>query len=215
MAWLTLAADLVKGIAWPVVVAIIAWRLGPKLGEVFTGRSVDFQGFGVKATIRALEQQQATTAENPATRADLAVSVAAPALPPRAAREAIEQRIRVQLDQYPQQNREAILIGALAQSRLVGQHEFVYNRIFGSQMAGLKRLDEIGSATVAQAQEFFEPFAKQFPDVYANYGFDRWLGFMVTSGLVARDGDTLTATQFGHDFLVYLREARLTEAKLG
>jgi hypothetical protein len=38
---------------------------------------------------------------------------------------------------------------------------------------------------------------------------------MVTSGLVARDGDTLTATQFGHDFLVYLREARLTEAKLG
>ena len=31
----------------------------------------------------------------------------------------------------------------------------------------------------------------------------------------ARDGDRLTATLFGHDFLVYLRETRLTEAKPG
>jgi hypothetical protein len=66
---------------------------------------------------------------------------------------------------------------------------------------------------VEQAREFLQPYVQQWPLVYQTYGFDGWLNFLISSGLVARNDDILSATEFGHDFLVYLREARLTEAK--
>jgi hypothetical protein len=50
---------------------------------------------------------------------------------------------------------------------------------------------------------------------YATYAFEGWLSFMLNNGLVERTGDTLRSTVFGNDFLIYLREQRLTENKLG
>lgn len=49
------------------------------------------------------------------------------------------------------EHREPVLLWALAVTRLEVGYEFVYNRIFGSQIAGLKRLNELGRATVDDA----------------------------------------------------------------
>jgi hypothetical protein len=214
--WLPLAVEFIKAVAWPVAIGVIAWRAGPALLKALSGRAVDVEGFGLRATIRtAVEQQQISGTENPVNRPALEPAPPDPVAVARPAVQIIEQQIRADLVQYLPANREPTLINALATMRLMGQHEFHYNRIFGSQIAGLRSLDEIGSATVEQARAFFEPHARQWPQIYATYGFDGWLGFLVSSGLVAREGDRLTATPFGHDFLIYLREARLTESKPG
>lgn len=86
-------------------------------------------------------------------------------------------------------------------------------RIFGSQIAALKRLNEVGRATVDDAREFFRPYAEQFPQLYNNYGFDGWLGFLKGGGLIVQNGNVLEISDFGRDFLIYLTERRLAENK--
>ncbi len=226
--WLLLIVDLLKSLvsalAWPVAVVLSVWRIGPALMQLLAGRNVQLKGFGLDLIILAREQQAATsTGDNAAARpalpaplaAELAPAAPAPAVAARPAFQAIELDLRAELNQFAPAARESTLVTALANARLFGQHEFAYNRIFGSQIAGLKLLDETGPKTVQEAREFFAPYAAQWPAIYTTYPFESWLGFMINSGLVQRNGDTLTATIYGHDFLVYLREARLTEIKPG
>jgi hypothetical protein len=209
--WALLAVDLVKALAWPLAVGAIAWRLGPGFLEALRGRSVKVEGFGASITV----EQQVTSPDNPINGPGLDRPARPPAVVLRETVQLLEQRIKADLAQYAQADREPALINALAAARVAGTHEFHYNRIFGSQIAGLRLLDERGSATVAEARTFFEPYARQYPQVYSTYGFDGWLGFMLKAKLVDRTGDRLTTTPYGHDFLVYLREVRLTEIKPG
>ena len=125
----------------------------------------------------------------------------------------LENELRNELQAVDSQQREGRLIRVLAETRLRAGHEFIYNRIFGSQIVFLKRLNELANCTVDQAREFFQPYAKQFPQVYSNYGFEAWLNFMVTNALVLRNGDTLMIDEIGRDFLGYLVFQRLLENK--
>lgn len=208
-----LFVELVKAVAWPIVVVIVALGFKPNLIATFPAllrRKLAFKVAGFEATIDAAEQLQAS-AENPATeklpqRAELDPS-------PRLAVNLIETRLRSDVEAVDATRKEAILLRALAISRLEGSHEFIYNRIFGSQIAGLKRLNESGHATVDDAREFFRPYAEQFPQVYSNYGFDGWLGFLRSNGLIQQNNNILEINDFGRDFLIYLTERRLSESK--
>jgi hypothetical protein len=223
--WAPLAAAFAGHLLWPLAVTLIALVLGPKLLALLGEKgAVDIRGFGFQLLIRAREQQE--LGNNPAAAPVLPTPAAVPMpapgplvpgalAPARPALQAIVLDVHTQLEQFEPNAREGVLVTALASARLLGQHEFNYNRIFGSQIAGLKVLDETGPKTVQQAREFFAPYAAQWPQIYNTYPFERWLSFMITSGLVARNGDVLSATIYGHDFLVYLREARLTEVKPG
>ena len=180
MTWhdgLTMAVEFVRYVTWPLVIVYTIRRIGPSLLNVLRGRQVEWQGFGVCASVRALEQQQATAA---AESSVVKPPVVAP-LPDRAALQSLQQSIQSLIANLPPQEREAALLRGLTLARLAGKHEFVYNRIFGSQIAGLKRLDELGSVTIDQAREFFDADAKQFPAL-EKYGFDNWLGFIKEAG---------------------------------
>jgi hypothetical protein len=212
--WLTFGVEFSKAVAWPIAVAIMAWPLKKLLAEVlrFPNREVNVEGFGVKAKIGPAEQQRSTE-ENPA-KPETPVALPPPLPEPSVAVKVLEDSMRANLpsNQTPSQQNE-YLLRLLADTRIRAGHEFVYNRIFGSQIAALKALDENGGATVAEARVFFEPYAKQFPQVYDTYGFEGWLGFLTANALVLQTDEWLTASEYGHDFLVYLRTARLTEAK--
>ncbi len=200
-----------KALAWPIMTGVGVWRLTPLLASLLAGRKVEVAAFGVKATMSTAERQQ----DAPANPATLTPATAAPLpLIDRPALCILMQRIRANLDTHPKDGREFVLLKELAISRLVGTYESIYNRIFGSQILCLRLLDDAGRATVEQAQEFFRPYAVRYPEVYAAYQFEGWLGFMTKNELVTRNEDRLEVAPFGHDFLVYLREARLTEAKL-
>ena len=208
--WFWFLVEIAKAVAWPLTVVFAVWWGKPQIVTFFDAirqRKVEVEAWGFKAKIGAAEQQQATK-ENP-------VSQKLAALEPstRQAVNAIESTLRTLVEAIAANEREARLLRALAETRLQAGHEFTYNRIFGSQIAGLKRLDEIGGTTMDDARQFFQPYADQFPEVYKNYGFDGWLHFLTSNGLVNQSGNRLQVSDFGHDFLVYLREARLSEGK--
>jgi hypothetical protein len=205
--------ELAKALAWPIAAVIIVLGLKVELRSFlppFLRRKMEIElPGGFKAKIDVAEQQQG---DNPTS---IALDVQKPTLDPSPspAVNIIEARIRRESENIDAAKKEAILLRALAQSRLQAGHEFTYNRIFGSQILGLKRLNEVGRATVDDAREFFKPYAEQFPQIYANYGFDGWLGFLKGNALITQTGNTIEITDFGREFLFYLTAARLSENK--
>lgn len=205
--------ELVKELVWPAVVIYIFSALRPEIRGVLPAafnriRELELPG-GIKAKMDVAEQQQASK-ENPIEEKLNAKQT----LPiPSLAVSQIEARLRSELEVIEEGQRQTILLRALAQSRLEAGHEFTYNRIFGSQIAGLKRLNEAGRVTVNDAHEFFKRYAEQFHEFYRAFGFEDWLGFLLNTGLVVRNDDVLEITEFGREFLVYLTTRRLSEAK--
>ncbi len=125
----------------------------------------------------------------------------------------MEMRLRDDLKHIDPDKRENVLLQSLARTRLDGVHEFMYNRIFGSQIAFLRRLNEIPQITIEGAREFLKPFQTQFPQIYQTYDFEKWLNFLTTNGLVGQTGNVLVITDFAHDFLIYITQRRLTDNK--
>lgn len=209
--WFWFCVEIAKALAWPAAVTFSVWWTKPQIAAFFKAiqqQKVEVDAWGFKAKINAVDKQQAAQ-DNPAVAKTLETLQPSP----RPAVNSIEAQLIKQLESIPANLTVATLQRALAETRLRAGHEYTYNRIFGSQILGLRRLDEASVATVDEAEKFFEPFSRQFPDVYRNYGFEGWLGFLISNGLVNRTGDHLRVTEFGHDFLVYLREARLSEDK--
>src|SRR5208283_51446 len=208
-------AEILRGIAWPISFGFVFWILRPGLLKVLPSladRKVEVEGLGFKATIDAseAEQQQAVT-DNPASE-KLPAAVPLPSNE-RPALNRMEMRLRDDLKHIDPDKRENVLLQSLARTRLDGVHEFMYNRIFGSQIAFLRRLNEIPQITIEGAREFLKPFQTKFPQIYQTYDFEKWLNFLTTNGLVKQTGNVLVITDFAHDFLIYITQRRLTDNK--
>jgi hypothetical protein len=68
------------------------------------------------------------------------------------------------------------------------------------------------------ARAIYDTAKTAFPEVYANFAFDSWVGYPVNAGLLTRSGTTpsrLTITPLGQDFLHYLINNSLTAPKAG
>jgi hypothetical protein len=205
--------EIVKSIAWPVVVLILALTYKRNLSDhlsAFFRRGFAFEAAGIKARIEAAEQQQ-STATNPSSEKLLANVQIEPN--PRAAVNILEEQIRRDLSNIDSTKREPILFRALTIARLGASHEWTYNRIFGSQIDALKKLNEVSQATVDDARAFFRPYEEKHPEIYSTYGFDGWLGFLRTNSLIRQNGVLLEISDFGRDFLFYMIDQRLSEAK--
>jgi hypothetical protein len=223
--------EIVRVLAWPTIAGMTLLSVKPymgKLAESFSLRGMKIKGFGVEAKIDAIEQQKEahnnadiaslpTTGVTAAGSTSGALTAQPPDNPQRPAVALLQQQIKVNLEKagLDTGRQNALLLRELAETRLRAGHEFIYNRIFGSQILALKRLDERGDigASIADARAFFEPYNRAFPDFYSSYGFDGWLNFMVVNLLVERNGDHLKATEFGHDFLLYVVDSRLSVEK--
>jgi hypothetical protein len=179
------------------------------LPALFRGKW-ELEGFGLKAKIDAAEQQQ-SAAENPATEKQPTSTALEPS--PRATVNIIEKEVRDTLTRIEAGKREAVLVRRLAETRLIAGHEFTYNRIFGSQILALKRLNVAGRPTIDDARQFFDSVKKQHPLFYSTYSFEGWLGFLLKSALIVQNDNVLEITDFGRDFLVYLTERRIPEDK--
>lgn len=204
--WLWFVVQMAKIIAWPVAFGLVIFWIRPYLPSIFSSfgrRRVEVEAFGVKARLDAVGQQNEPIAN---------LAVVAPKSPiapsTRAAVVTLESGLRAEIATVQTDAQNAILFRALAETHLRAGHESIYNRIFGSQLIALKALDERGTATVADARQFLAPYAERFPEMYRTYGFDQWLGFLITNVLVERTNDNLQTTTYGHDFLVYITDVR-------
>jgi len=86
------------------------------------------------------------------------------------------------------------------------EFENLYSLIFGSQIVLLQDLNSVyvTGRPVEAVKPFYETAARTFAAVYQNYSFDQWLAFLVSSGLITRDGNVVKMTEEGRDFLRYL-----------
>jgi hypothetical protein len=209
------AVDLARVAAWPSAVVFLALKFKPELLSAVPSlfrRKVEVEALGVRASIdAAVAEQQQAVAENPAEEKLSQTSSLDPS--PRPAVTRIENEMRNELQAIDPGKKEAVLLRYLAQARLDRGHEYNYNRIFGSQIGFLKRLNEVPRITVDQARDFFKHYADQFPQVYSNYSFDAWLNFMTVNALAVRNGNDLEISEIGRDFLIYIINQRLLENK--
>ena len=95
----------------------------------------------------------------------------------------------------------------LAQARLHALFEQTYGAIFGTQLVGLRKLNEVGGVTaVEKAKEFFEKEVRaRSPELlHAGVTFDQWMAFLIGQGLVRLSADSIEITNIGREFLEFV-----------
>lgn len=217
MEFFVVLVDLIKGIAWPIVIGVIAWIFRSNIGGVLghlpkvLDRVRELPG-GTKLCPAEEEQQ-----------ARLGVVTSRPSLelkqiPGLGRTPAIEMRERAilsLLDEINEDERVSRLTRALAESCLSTAFERIYRIIYGSQISMLRLLNENPHFREHHVRDFFSRVKDRFPEIYANYTFDRWLDFLKTAQLAVQIEDRLQISDVGRDFLTYLTLQGLPEAKPG
>jgi hypothetical protein len=102
----------------------------------------------------------------------------------------------------------------LALTRLERHFYRVYGMIFGSQMLSLTVLRNTGgTAAMAALKRGFESAKQDDPEFYGEYKFEEWLSFMTSNDLIKVEGDSVTITPIGEDFLAFLFAYKLPQKR--
>ena len=60
-------------------------------------------------------------------------------------------------------------------------------------------------ATTDEIKHFYHTGAKNFPQIYGNYPFEKWLGFMQINGIVGITTNIVGATPVGKALIAYMQ----------
>jgi hypothetical protein len=129
-----------------------------------------------------------------------------------------EDGIRQELNNSRIENpveRERILIRHLAAAQTYAAFLQAYRAIFGSQLQMLQALNSMGTAHKDQLRTHYDIAAIMESDFYASYSYDQWLHFLQSHYLVQIEGDAVTISIAGRDFLMFIVREGLTMNKIG
>jgi hypothetical protein len=201
-----------EAVSWPVASVVIAvvWRHAVRpfcfdLREFLRTRPWKFGAGPVTLEAGASVAQSALPAPTPPINA----SDASPAAPLPALNipfiDDLEADLIRQTEEIEEAGRVPVLVRTLSITRAVYFHEYVYNRIFGTQIAALRALrDKGGACSEGDAVDFFRMAANSFPEFYATFTFDRWLNFLLANQLIRSVDSKLVLTPRGQDFLRHI-----------
>lgn len=214
--------DLLKGLAWQLVVLVIALGYKPEilsflpnvLALLLRSRKVKIAGV-VELEVDAAEQQQRA---GDLVKVDSDSGTVTLKEIPGLVRTAAITRLELDLHEKlkgitPGTQPVDVLVRNLAQARLEAAFGFIYAGIFGSQIAGLISLEARRKVHNDEAHKYFLEVEQKFPEVYTDYGFSGWLGFLKNHGLIVQTNDDVSISDFGDDFLRWLRATRLSISK--
>ncbi len=98
-----------------------------------------------------------------------------------------------------------ILVRQLAVTQLSLYSEVIYSQIWGSQIATLSYLNPRAEGVqVSDVRRIYDTAARNSPQAFAAYPFDNFLKFLESWSLVKREGDRITITSAGREFLAYI-----------
>lgn len=202
VAWLDVfkvVTELVVGLGWPAALVFIAITFRKEIRKKFD----DIESAG-PAGVTFRQQSQVQVVE---TDQELKIEVSENA---SVVQKALEATLIRDLKPIDDQQRIPILVHQLAVARLGRQFESIYSVIFGSQLEGLKRLrDNGGQTSLDQAEQFFERVKVEHPDFYASSSFTEWFQFLQRSELATLVGSSVSLTELGREFLVYVDETKV------
>lgn len=101
-----------------------------------------------------------------------------------------------------------------AATRIAYYFQEVYSIIWGSQLSALEFLNS-NTAPRESLRPFYVAGASQYPSIYTNDSFDRWLGFLESQLLIKNGGGQMGITIRGREFLTYLTNVGLSKIKAG
>lgn len=129
-----LIIDLAKLVQWPFVIVVIAWIFKSPLSNVLTSLlRLELKGPGFAGKMEAAEQGQAA-ANNPSIeKLEKPSEPSLPVASPNPVVARLENEMRNELKGINLEQRAERLLRFSAEMRLRAGHEFIYNRIFGSQ----------------------------------------------------------------------------------
>ncbi|MER9277638.1 hypothetical protein [Mesorhizobium sp. M0522] len=200
IAWLEVfkvVAQLLVGLGWPAAVVLIAYTFRHEIKKKFD----DLETAGpTGVTFRPQQGQEAEKLK------ELQLTASSNSSP---VQHAVEEAILADLQAIQDSRRIPILVHQLALARLARHFEEIFWVIFGSQIEALRLLlDTGGKASTAQAEKHFEQVKSQHQDFYASNTFTDWFRYLRESGLVATDGESVSITDMGKEFLVYVAETK-------
>jgi hypothetical protein len=113
-------------------------------------------------------------------------------------------------------DRERVLLRYLANAWVSQFLESTYNSIFGSQIQALHMLNQNPNGLQLELiKVWYEVGKAGYPAAYENWPVEKWIGWLQTSMLVTVNGDVITITAFGNEFLRYLVQGQKSMNKLG
>lgn len=114
------------------------------------------------------------------------------------------------------EDKEKVLVRALAATQLVLLAERIYAGIWGSQVAALRYLRGCyDGADISSLQSFYDLAKSNFPDWYKEQTFEKWIGFLTSFSLICVNDSLVKISVVGLEFLKYLDNARKPERTSG
>lgn len=227
--WTPLMAVLGAAV-WPVAVLIAAWwsrpllsRLGEALGQLLANRDFKFKVGSMEASMGVAAAQQNLPASPPGhpdqDDGDTALpGHQLPTIAPsaRVVVNEFEAELRSQLEQLNASDQLATLSRWYAELRATATHEFLFNRIWTSQIALLNVLNQSGGSLPSDdVKSRYAMVTEAFPDGYPAPTMEVWVHFLLAYRLAVWEGTDLHITEFGKDFLLYLVTAGLNPVTKG
>jgi hypothetical protein len=113
------------------------------------------------------------------------------------------ESVKAWVQSLPAADREEQTTIALANWQLSWNFEVLNQQVFGSQLSVLGQANT-SVTPEASVKSAYDLAVSYYPQTYANYSFESWLGWMVNMGLLYKHGDGFAITAYGRDFLRYI-----------
>lgn len=115
------------------------------------------------------------------------------------------------------EDKDDLLVRALATAQIGVTFEKIYFSIFGSQIEALQYLNEskINLVETENIKKFYNSAKSKHQEYYAIYTFERWLDFLASWFLIVRQEGKIGISVRGQEFLKYIVEQRYSSKKAG
>ena len=120
----------------------------------------------------------------------------------------VEKQLHQSFAQVAQADRFDHAIRLLAQARLETAYSIVHLAIFGSQITLLERIRSTGSVDRKFVDEYFEKLKTEY-EFYGEQNVDGYLHFLFSKELIKEVDGSISLTDFGDDYLLFVWRARL------
>ncbi len=88
---------------------------------------------------------------------------------------------------------------------LAVKFNWLYTRIFGSQIKILIFLNSVKDADIKRIKDFYIEAQNKFPETYKTYSFDEYLMFLKSNQLLTvAENNLVSITDYGKDFISYI-----------
>ena len=197
--WSKAVFDLLKGITWPLAILLVVFIFRREVRD----RIKDIVSVGPTGAV--LQPRQSTEAPPASGLAEEKLPAPIKTDNLSTTVKALVAKIEGQLTTIAEGERIRTLVISLAQAQTDSQFEYIWGIIFGSQIAALRRLVQVGSISIDDAKKFFEEDVKPInPELYSQAGFDNWALFLINQQLIAVQENSVSLTDTGHDFLAFV-----------